>query len=185
MNRFAQLLYGKVIYIYETYLSQSELSTIFSPDTFWVDVTGLECQVGDVVSFQEGVGLVFTRPPGQELTIAEQKAKKIELLKIRRDMEETMPIEYKDKLFDYDDKARERMRIAKEALEDNNIPSQIWTCADNSQMELGVQDFKNINSLAAQRSGELHVRYNELKDLINAIADDDPDAVEKLNNITW
>lgn len=185
MNRFAQLLYGKVIYIYETFLAMSELSTVFSPATFWVDVTGVDCVVGDVVSFQEAVGLVFVRPPSQELSFAEQQAKKLEQFKLSRDLEEIQPILYDGRLFDYDDKARERMRIAEKALVDNGLVSQVWTCADNSQTELTVQDFKGINSLAAQRSGLLHVRYNGLKAQVYALVDGDPEAVEKLNAIVW
>lgn len=62
MNKFAQLLYGKVIYIYETDLKQSELSTIFDPSTYWVDITGITCEVGYIVSFDTNIGLVFTAP---------------------------------------------------------------------------------------------------------------------------
>ena len=58
-NRFAQPLYGKIIYIYETNLTMEQLPTIFDPSTYWIDVTGLDCEVGYLVSFKEGVGLVF------------------------------------------------------------------------------------------------------------------------------
>lgn len=61
MNRFAQLLYGEVIYIFETTMPMEQLSTIFSPKTYWVDVTDKECEVGDVVTFDNEKGFVFTK----------------------------------------------------------------------------------------------------------------------------
>ena len=61
------------------------------------------------------------------------------------------------------------MRIAQQALEDNNIPSQTWTCADNSITELTVADFKALNTLAAQRSGQLHEQYNKLKVYVDTL----------------
>ena len=102
-------------------------------------------------------------------SLEEVKTSKKNALKWERDRRETLPITYKDKSFDYDDKARERMRIAQQALEDNNIPSQMWTCADNSITELTVADFKALNTLAAQRSGQLHEQYNKLKVYIDTL----------------
>lgn len=78
-NRFAQPMYGKIIYIYETDLEISQLSTIFSPTTFWIDVTGLDCEVGYLVDFKEDVGLVLTPPPNQEYTFEDLKQQKLEL----------------------------------------------------------------------------------------------------------
>lgn len=102
-------------------------------------------------------------------TLAEVKIAKIKELKSIRDAKEVAIIAYNGKTYDYDDKARERMRIAKDALVDNNIASQTWTCADNSIVELSVEDFRAINTLAAQRSGQLHDRYNDLKNKIEAM----------------
>ena len=104
-----------------------------------------------------------------EPSLEEVKTNKKNTLKRERDRRETLPITYKDKSFDYDDKARERMRIAQQALEDNNIPSQTWTCADNSITELTVTDFKALNTLAAQRSGQLHEQYNKLKVYVDTL----------------
>jgi hypothetical protein len=61
MNRFAQILYGKVLYILDTPMTMGELSTIFNPKTYWVDVTNVECSVGDFVSFDSEKGFVFTK----------------------------------------------------------------------------------------------------------------------------
>lgn len=180
LNRFAQPLYGKIIYIYETSLSKDDLATIFSPSTYWIDVTGLECEVGYIVEFVEDGGLRFVPPPKQERTLEEEKMYKKELLKYERDRRETLPITYKDKSFDYDDKARERLNIARQALEDNNLPSQMWTCADNTDIELTVEDFKNINSLAAQRSGQLHDTYRKLCDYIDKLK-----TADEVNAVTF
>lgn len=119
--------------------------------------------------------VVSLEPDLQEL----RDAKKTQM-KVERDHREVLPITYKDKIFDYDDKARERMRIAQQALEDNNIPSQTWTCADNTITELTIEDFKAINTLAAQRSGELHIQYNKLKVYIDTL-----ETIEDVQAVTF
>lgn len=180
-NRFAQPLYGKIIYIYETDLEKDQLATIFDPSTYWIDVTGLDVEVGYILEYVEGGGLRFVPPPNDgPLTLEESKNNKIALMKAERDNREVAVIDYKDISLDYDDKARERMRIAQQALEDNNIESQLWTCADNVQVLLTAQDFKNINTLAAQRSGMLHVQYNKLKEYINSLA-----TIEEVELVTF
>ena len=64
-NRFAQPLYGKIIYIYETDLEKDQLATIFDPSTYWIDVTGLDCEVGYILEYVEGGGLRFVPPPNE------------------------------------------------------------------------------------------------------------------------
>ena len=180
-NRFAQPLYGKIIYIYETDLEKEQLATIFDPSTYWIDVTGLDVEVGYILEYVEGGGLRFVPPPNNDpLSLEETKANKIALMKAERDNREVAFIDYKDITLDYDDKARERMRIAQQALEDNNIESQLWVCADNVQVLLTLQDFKNINTLAAQRSGALHVQYNKLKEYINTL-----NTIEEVDAVTF
>lgn len=61
MNRFAQVYYGKVIYIYETNMEITELSSIFSPKTYWFDVTGKECEIGYEVLIENG-DIKFSKP---------------------------------------------------------------------------------------------------------------------------
>ena len=124
-------------------------------------------------------------PEPKRPTWGELKQYKVQEFKYKRDGDEVAVIEYNSKVFDYDDKARERMRIAEKALIDNNLASRVWTCADNSSTELTVQDFKNINTLAAQRSGALHVKYNELKDAVNALVGDTPENQIALEAIVW
>ena len=79
-NRFAQPLYGKIIYIFETNLTMEQLPTIFDPSTYWIDVTGIDCEVGYLVDFKEGAGLILTPQPSPEYTFEELKAQKLELV---------------------------------------------------------------------------------------------------------
>lgn len=68
-NRYAQLLYGKVLYIFETDLKKEDLSTVFNPDIYWIDVTGQDCEVGYIAEFKEGLGVVLTPSQNKETTI--------------------------------------------------------------------------------------------------------------------
>ncbi len=62
MNKFAEIVYGRVNYIFETELTKEELSKIFSPKTFWVNVTGQNIEVGYIVTFNEEGGLLLSAP---------------------------------------------------------------------------------------------------------------------------
>lgn len=180
-NRFAQPLYGKIIYIYETDLTKDQLSLVFDPGTYWIDVTGIDCEVGYVIDYVEGGGLVFVPPQNNEpLTLEEVKNNKVAEMKAVRDSREIDVIQYNEIILDYDDKARERMRIAEKALVDNGLENILWTCADNTHALLTVQDFININTIAATRSSELHARYNSLKEYIETLED-----VEKVEAVTF
>lgn len=125
---------------------------------------GFPADVTDEQLKELGVEVINIEP-----VLDDAKAQKKFELKYERDKREVAVIAYKGKQFDYDDKARERLNIARQALEDNNIPSQTWTCADNSITELTIADFKALNTLAAQRSGQLHEQYNKLKFYINTL----------------
>lgn len=106
--------------------------------------------------------------PPVEPTLEELKTTKIFEMKAERNLREQQDIEYNNKLFDYDELSRERLSLAHQALEDNQETTSIlWTCADNSFMELTLEDFKNINTLSATRLSNLHATYNKLKVLIN------------------
>lgn len=107
--------------------------------------------------------------PSIKIDIKEIKTAKIAEMKAERDNREVQNIEYKDKMFDYDDKSRERLTLARQALEDNKTESILWTCADNTFATLTLEDFKAINTLSATRSTQLHEQYNKLKLLINSL----------------
>ena len=130
--------------------------------------------------------------PEPELTLEEIKNQKIQELKAKRDTEEVAVISYNNNLFDYDDRSRDRLYIARQALaynssnNDNNSNSTydnntiIWTTADNKRIALAVEDFDKINAIAAARSNALHIKYNELKGLVNIAG-----TKEEVNSISW
>ena len=124
-------------------------------------------------------GATLTEP---SITIDEAKASKIAEFKQKRDSEETANIEYNGNIYDYDEKARERLQIARQSLADSGIEgaSIVWTTADNQRVTLTVQDFAGINSAAAFRSNALHIKYNTLKEAVNACT-----TVEAVNAIEW
>lgn len=114
-------------------------------------------------------GHIVEKPP-EKIDIEVLKKFKIAEMKAERDNREVQNIEYNGKLFDYDDKSRERLSLARQSLEDNDIDSITWTCADNTLATLTLEDFKTINTLSATRSTQLHEQYNKLKVLINSLA---------------
>lgn len=84
-------------------------------------------------------------------------------------------------IFDYDDKSRDRLAIARQALTDaGGTGTVVWTTADNQRVPLGVADFAAINGAAAERSNALHVLYNELKTQVNEC-----ETVEEVAAIVW
>lgn len=110
-------------------------------------------------------------PP--EPSLDEVKETKIAEMKAERDYREVQDIEYNGKTYDYNEKSRERLSRAQQYLEDNSTPSIMWMCADNTLSLLTIQDFKNLNTLAATRSAELHEQYNKLKIYINGLTSTD------------
>ena len=179
-NRFAQPLYGKIIYIYETDLEKDQLATIFDPSTYWIDVTGLDVEVGYILEYVEGGGLRFVPPPNNgPLSLEETKANKIALMKAERDNEEVKPIVYNGNLFDYDSKARDRINAAIIAL-DVSKGQIAWTTADNTEVMVTADDLRGVIAAVALRSNELHVKYRQLKEQVEACT-----TKEALEKIIW
>lgn len=113
-------------------------------------------------------------------TLEEAKEAKIEYLKSTRNAKEVEPVQTSKGIFDYDDKSRDRLAIARQALTDNGGGSITWTTADNQRVSVGIADFATINGAAAVRSNALHIKYNELKQCVNAAQ-----TVEEVNVIEW
>ena len=123
----------------------------------------------------------FIDPPPYVPPLDDVKAAKISELKGIRDAKEVEPIQTDKGIFDYDDKSRDRLAIARQALTDAGSTGTImWTTADNQRVALGVADFAAINGAAAVRSNSLHVLYNELKEQVNAC-----ETVEEVEAIHW
>ena len=115
------------------------------------------------------------------VSLEDVRMNKINELKGIRDAKEVEPLQTSKGLFDYDDKSRDRLAIARQALMDNEgMESILWTTADNQRVPLTVEDFAEINSMAAYRSNSLHIRYNELKIEVN-----EAQTKEEIEGIVW
>lgn len=113
------------------------------------------------------------------LILNKLKDDKIYELKTIRDTEEVKPIEYEGKLFDFDEKARDRINSAIIAL---SITGQSieWTTADNTNVLVTADDLRGIVANVAVRSNELHVKYRELKERVENCT-----TKEELDSIKW
>ena len=121
-------------------------------------------------------GAVFTAPAK---TLEQLKADKINEFKSIRDTEEVKPISYIGNLFDYDDKARDRISAAIIAL-DVSKGQIAWTTADNTEVMVNADDLRGVIAAVAMRSNELHVKYRKLKEQVEACT-----TKEALENIVW
>jgi len=106
------------------------------------------------------------------------KLRYISAAKAYRDKQEVATITYNGNDYDYDAKARERLNIARQALEDSGAESISWTTAGDTDVILTVADFAAINSVAATRSNTLHVSYRTTKAKLEAAT-----TIEEINNI--
>lgn len=112
-------------------------------------------------------------------SLDELKQAKINEFKSIRDTEEVKPIEYNGNLFDFDDKARDRINSAIIAL---SITGQSieWTTADNTEVMVNADDLHGVVANVAVRSNELHAKYRELKELVLACT-----TAEEVAEIVW
>lgn len=109
------------------------------------------------------------------------KQRKITELKYRRDKAEVEPIEYNGHSFDYDDKARDRINSAIIALDVMGDGKTIeWTLADNTNVTVTANDLRGVVANVAVRSNKLHVKYRELKELVETCTTN-----EELDLICW
>lgn len=105
------------------------------------------------------------KPPPIDINII--KDNKIVSLKNERDLSEVKPIEYNGVLFDYDEKARERINAAIVALEVAGASaSLVWTTADNKDVKVTASDLRGIIVQVALRSDKLHTAYRKAKEKV-------------------
>lgn len=123
-------------------------------------------------------GTLYETPPYVP-PLEEVQAAKLAELKTTRDTLETEPIEYNGSRYDYDDKARDRINAAIIAL-DISGQSIEWTTADNTNVLVTADDLRAVVANVAVRSNQLHVKYRELKEQIEACEDK-----ESLDEIQW
>lgn len=98
-------------------------------------------------------------------SLDELKQAKINELKIIRDTEEVKPIAYNGNLFDFDDKARDRINSAIIAL---SITGQSieWTTANNTNVLVTADDLRGVIAAVAVRSNKLHNAYRIAKEKV-------------------
>ena len=119
-------------------------------------------------------GSVYPKPaPTDAELLASAKPAKIAELKTERDSREVEPIEYGGNLYDYDDKARERINAAIIALDMQTAQTKAvanidWTTADNADVKVTANDLRMVIAMIAQRSNALHVAYRAAKDKVEA-----------------
>ena len=109
-------------------------------------------------------------------------SEKLSELKAIRDKKEVEPIYTPYGLFDYDDKARERINAAIISL-DIKGDSISWTLADNTETKVTAEILREVVSLVASRSNDLHCRYRELSETIKNLAKEGKK--EEIKLIEW
>lgn len=97
-------------------------------------------------------------------TLNECKNKKYAEIKQARDKAEEEPLPFKETLFDFDQRSRERLLFAIAAGE-----MSPWTDYYNKVIELTSNDFEELSKTIKARTQELHVRYNLLKKQIESV----------------
>ena len=107
------------------------------------------------------------------------KQRKITELKYQRDIAEVQPIEYNGNLYDYDDKARERINAAIIALELQGEGAIIeWTTTDNQDVKVTANDLRMVIAAVAVRSNALHNAYRVAKEkVLNATTKEEVEKV--------
>lgn len=113
-------------------------------------------------AFKDTVDLEAEAKRKAEKEFNEAKIAKLVEFKAIRDTEEVKPIAYNGNLFDFDDKARDRINSAIIAL---SITGQSieWTTADNANVTITADDLRGVIAAVAMRSNELHIKYRNAK----------------------
>lgn len=151
----------KTIYTYkkESFSTFRELSETLGKDGIFIPLSISEESLKDL-------GVTVTT---EEESIESVKEHKILTLKIQRDNAEVQPIEYKSNLYDYDEKARDRINAAIIALELQGEGATIgWSTADNDDAVVTAQDLRMIIASVATRSNNLHTAYRAAKAQVEA-----------------
>lgn len=109
-----------------------------------------------------GVTVVY-----EEESLEVLRQRKIAELKYQRDIAEVQPIEYNGNLYDYDEKARDRINAAIIALSLQGEGASIdWTTADNADVKVTANDLRCVIATVAVRSNALHTAYRIAKEKV-------------------
>ena len=143
----------------QTYSNIYELSEALGKEGMFIPLT-----LGDEALAELGVTVTHEEEPLEVI-----KQRKIAELKYQRDTAEVTPIEYNGNLYDYDEKARDRISAAIIALELRGEGATIeWTTADNADTPVTANDLKMIIAAVAVRSNKLHTAYRVAKEKVEA-----------------
>ena len=135
----------------QTYSNLYDLSEAMGKEGVFIPLSLSDEALADL-----GVTVVHDEEPLEVL-----RQRKIAELKYQRDKTEVKPIEYNGNLYDYDEKARDRINVAIVALGDTG--SLTWTTADNKDVSVTAADLRGVLIAVAVRSNELHIRYRNAK----------------------
>lgn len=135
----------------QTYSNLYDLSEAMGKEGVFIPLSLSDEALADL-----GVTVVHDEEPLEVL-----RQHKIAELKYQRDKAEVKPIEYNGNLYDYDEKARDRINVAIVALGDTG--SLVWTTADNKDVSVTAADLRGVLIAVAVRSNELHIRYRNAK----------------------
>ena len=120
-----------------------------------------------------GLGITVMR---EEEPLEVLRQRKITELKYQRDIAEVQPIEYNGNLYDYDEKARDRINVAIAALGDTSSIS--WTTADNKEVTVTGVDLRSVLIEVAKRSIALHKAYRAAREkVLNATTKEEVEKV--------
>lgn len=143
----------------QTYSNLYELSEALGKDGVFIPLS-----INDEALAELGVTVTHEEEP-----IENVKQRKILELKRQRDIAEVEPIEYGGNIYDYDEKARDRINAAIIALELQGEGATIeWTTADNADTPVTANDLKMIIAAVAVRSNKLHTAYRIAKENVEA-----------------
>lgn len=146
-------------YMEENYSNIYDLAEALAKEGVFIPLSLAEADLEEL-----GVNVAETEEP-----IENVKQRKIVELKRQRDAAEVEPISYGGRLYDYDDKARDRIAAAIIALDVQGEGAKIsWTTADNEDAVVTAQDLRMIIAAVAVRSNALHTAYRVAKAQIEA-----------------
>ena len=149
------------IYMEESYSNIYDLAEALAKKGVFIPLSLADAELKEL-----GVSVAEAEEP-----IESVKQRKILELKRQRDTAEVEPIEYNGNLYDYDEKARDRINAAIIALELQGEGATIeWTTADNADNAVTATDLKMIIAAVAVRSNKLHTAYRVAKEKVEAAA---------------
>ena len=141
----------------QTYYNLYELSEVLGKDGVFIPLSISEESLKDL-------GVTVNT---EEESLESVKKHKILTLKIQRDNLEVEPITYNGHIFDYDDKARDRINAAIIALSLQGEGATIdWTTADNQDVKVTANDLRMVIAAVAVRSNALHTAYRAAKEKV-------------------